>query len=381
MNRSLRLDRWGPLDRAALVADGELTDLHLDRDDLPSLTGAVMAGTVTRLVPGLDAAFVDIGGALPALLNASDVRPRARDRKIGQMLRAGQRVIVQVKADAHDNKGAVVSMDISLSGRFLVHLPLGEGIHLSKRLGRGAERASLLARLKPLLPSGGWIVRGSAATAPAEGLAAEADYLSRRWFHAARSGEPAPTAFQRAILDWAGAADAIVGDGAAVTAAVADWLGQAAPDLLPRLRTHPGPEPLFQTDDLDGAIRTLVQERVPLPGGGDLIIQPTAALTVIDVNGGERAIGPGCSPLSTNLAAGREIARQLRLRNIGGIIIVDFINLAKAAEREELILAMSGAVAEDAAGTQVHGLSKLGLMELTRSRRGPAVAALLRGLV
>ncbi len=377
MVAELRLDSAGGLRRAALVQDGVLTDLHIDRLDRPSLLGAVVRGRVVRLVAGLDAAFVEIGDRTPALLNASDVRPLRRDARIGQLLRAGQDVIVQVKADAHGGKGAVVSMDIALPGRFVVHTPSGAGIHLSKRLARGPERARLqIAMREALPPEGGWIVRAEAAGADPGLVAGEADALRAQWRDASPSNEtvlirPA-NAWERALVELSGRAPRIRAQGADTLASVRGWVASRAPDMEARLVPHKSPHPLFEEDDLEGAIRALLDPRVPLSDGGSLVIERTEAMTVVDVNGGERG-----NALATNLEACREIARQLRLRNVGGIVVVDFINVAGAAERERIELALSHAVSDDPAGTHVYGMTKLGLMEMTRARRGPALADLL----
>lgn len=391
MSRALHIDRSGPLARAAVLRDGELSDLHLDRLDRPAWLGSLRLGRVVRVVAGLDAAFVEIGDRLPGLLNAADVRPlpsgrERREARIGQLLRTGQTVLVQVKADAHGDKGAVLTMDVTLPGRFLVHAPLGSGLHLSRRLGRGPERARMQATLRDLLPAeGGWIVRADAAAADPGLLALEAESLWADWRQAARAAEgagapalllPAPTAPVRALLEFGGAGfDTIRVEGAESLAEVRAWCRDRAPDLEPLVRPHVARLSLFEEGDLAGAIAALAERRVPLAQGGSLVIERTEALTVIDVNGGERG-----NPLSTNLDAAREIARQLRLRNVGGIVVVDFVNMAAAADREHLLLTLTQAVSEDPAGTHVYGLSKLGLMEMTRARRGPPVADLLAGL-
>jgi len=392
MMRDLLADRRGVLRRAAVLDGGELTDLCIDRDDRPALMGAVLLGRVARLASGLNAAFVEIGQPQPGLLNAADVRPlppRGRgELKIGQLLRTGDAVLVQVKADPHRDKGALLTMDVSLPGRFLVHLPLDSGLHLSRRMGRGPEKARIQALLRQAVSAGGpgqgggWIVRAEAACAPPELLLAEAEALAGRAADMARARQgaaaparllPPPDPVARAIIELGGAGfGAVRVEGADLLVAVKGWCRRHAPDLLDRITPHVGAHPLFATADLDGAIAALLDRRVPLSQGGSLVIEPTEALTVVDVNGGERG-----NALSTNLEACGEIARQLRLRNVGGIVVVDFLNLARADEREQLIQRLSHAVSDDPAGTHVYGMSKLGLVELTRARRGPPLAALL----
>lgn len=384
MSRTLLLDRHGPFRRAALLERGILTDLAIDRDDRPSLLGAVLLGKVTRLAAGLDAAFVEIGEKQQALLNANDVRPGKRDARIGQLLRTGQTVIVQVKADAHGAKGATVTMDASLPGRFVVHAPLGQGLHVSRRLGKGPEVGRLKQLLADALPrQGGWILRADALGADPALVLAEAEAHLADW-HAVQSEaqgtpprtlRPAPTAAERALVEWTGGGvDTIRVEGADLLAELRAWCRARAPDLEPLLTPHKGPDALFEAGDVDGAIRQLLGTRVPLPQGGSLVIERTEALTVVDVNGGERG-----NALATNLDACREIARQLRLRNLGGIVVVDFVSLSRAGDREAVLQALSTAVSDDPAGTHVYGMSKLGLVELTRARRGPPLSTLLDG--
>lgn len=382
MRRRLLIDQRGPLRRCAMLSDGILTDLALDHTERPAWLGAIVLGRVTRVVAGLDAAFVEFGNSVPGFLSAADVRPGRRDARIGQLLRTGQMVVAQVKADAHDGKGAVLTMDLSLPGRFLVHTPLGDGIHISKRLGKGPDVQSLRQRLSATLPNqGGWIVRAEAMqTAPAlvlgeaEALVADAYKVQR----AATGTAPAtllppPDAIRRALVELPrdGLTEIVV-EGQEMLAAVKAAAMALAPDLLPLITPHKGLRPLFDQGDVDSAITALTDRRVDLGQGGSLVIDRTEALTVIDVNGGERG-----NPLATNLDACLEIARQLRLRNVGGIVVVDFVNMARAGDREAVIQRLSSAVADDPVATHVYGMSRLGLVEVTRARRGPPLADLL----
>ncbi|MEA1674987.1 ribonuclease E/G [Nitrospirillum sp. BR 11163] len=333
MARELHIDvtspaQGTPLRRAAVLTDGVLSDLYIDRVERPTLAGAVVRGRITRIVAGMNAAFVDIGTGRDGLLPAADVRlpqggggkggpkerPAARlQGPIGAALRAGRSVIVQVKADPVGAKGALLSMDVALPGRFLVHTPLAAGIQVSKRLGQGAsaaaERARLTTVVRDAVPAGGqgwaggWIVRAAAAGVPAEWLAQEAEALALDWRGVARAGDgppgtllAAPHAGIRALMEQTGQpVDAIlVDDRAAVGqdlyAELRRWCDDRAADLLPALRRATTGLPLFDGGDLDGAIATLLRPRVPLRGAaaGSLVIERTEALTVIDVNGGRR---------------------------------------------------------------------------------------------
>ncbi|NUB24936.1 ribonuclease E/G [Azospirillum brasilense] len=390
------IDRDGPLTRAAVLTGGRLTDLYIDHAERPSLLGHVFLGRVERIATGLDGAFVDLGTGKSGLLSALDARgpkgrPKAKGERIGNLLRTGQTVLVQVRADATGAKGPSLTMDITLPGRFLVHAPLGRDVAVSKRLGSGPERTELARRIQDIAPGTGWIVRAGAATAPDGLLAAESDALHLAWRQvrdaAERGGGPSllltgPDAPRRALIEHGAAAPSrIIVDDAALARDLADWCADRAPDLEERVEPFDarllaapsdGRQRLFDLRDLDAEIETLLGTRVPLSGGGSLVIERTEAMTVVDVNAGERG-----NPLDVNLEAAAEIARQLRLRNAGGIVVVDFVNMRNRGDAERLLNALSRAVEDDPAQTQVYGLSKLGLVEMTRARRGTALAELL----
>lgn len=397
MAAELLIDRRGPFLRAATVEDGVLTDLQMDGEARPGLLGGLFLGRVERIVPGLEAAFVDIGRGRPGLLSAADIRlagagsrkearggGRGGRRPVGALLRGGQGVLVQVKAEPGGGKGPVLTMEVSLPGRFLVMTPMAPGVAVSRRLGRGEERQRLVARVEAAAGAGGWIARAGAAEAAPGLLEAEAEWLSLAWRAveaAALEGEapaclrPSPDAALRAVVEQgARGLDAILVEDAPTHGRLAAWCREAAPDLGPKLALHRGPEPLFERFDLDGEVAALAGRVVPLKGGGSIVIDRTEAMTVVDVNGGERA-----NPLATNLEAARQVARQLRLRNLGGIVVVDFIDMRGRGERERLLAELTGAVAADPAAVEVHGMTRLGLVEMTRARRGPAVPDLLAG--
>ncbi len=373
------VDRLGPLTRAAVLTGGRLTDLYIDNPERPSLLGSVFLGRVERIVTGLDAAFIDLGTGKSGLLGVADARgPKGRVERIGTLLRTGQSVLVQVKADSVGSKGPTLTMDVTLPGRFLVHAPLSRGIAVSKRLAQGPARAELIKRLEAVVVGEGWIARSGAATALPDMLAEEAEALVLAWRAVQQAAGPAPAllrrgpdAPQRALIEH-GTAARVVAEGKDLAVALSGWCEEFAPDLAGRLETHTGTPGLFEMFDLDSEIDTLLGPRVPLSAGGSLVIERTEALTVVDVNAGERG-----NALDVNLEAAREIARQLRLRNVGGIVVVDFVNMKGRGDAERLLGALSSAVAGDPAQTQVYGLSKLGLVEMTRARRGTALADLL----
>lgn len=386
------VDRDGPLTRAAVLTDGRLTDLHIDHADRPSLLGHAYLGRVERIATALDAAFIDLGGGVSGFLTAADVRradgrSRQASERIGALLRTGQPVLVQVKADAVGAKGPSLTMDATLPGRFLIHAPFGRDVAVSKRLGAGPARAELTRRIQRLATGSGWIVRAGAATADDGRLAAESEALHLLWrgIRDAALGATAPCLLHngpdapaRALIEQGGAEPAtILVDDEGLARGLTAWCADRAPDLLPRIerhgKPHETPTRLFDLHDLDSAIAGLLDTRVALARGGSLVIEPTEALTVVDVNAGERG-----NPLDVNLDAAAEIARQLRLRNVGGIVVVDFVNMRARGDAERVLAALADAVDGDPVQTQVYGMSKLGLVELTRARRGSPLTALLR---
>nr|WP_274389995.1 ribonuclease E/G [Azospirillum doebereinerae] len=374
--------------RAAVVSDGRLTDLHIDHADHPSLLGRMFLGRVERIVTAMDAAFVDLGEGLSGFLAAADVRradgkPKQGNDRIGTLLRTGQPVLVQVKADPVGAKGPSLTMDVTLPGRFLIHAPFGRDIAVSKRLGAGPARAELTKRIQSLVTGSGWIVRAGAAQAGDDRLAAESEALHLAWrgIRDAAASAPVPSllysgadATARLLTELGGTVPArILVDGPDLAKPLSAWCADRTPDLLPLIEQHKDPRRLFDLRDLDGAIAELLGTRVALPRGGSLVIEPTEALTVVDVNAGERG-----NPLEVNLEAAAEIARQLRLRNVGGIVVVDFVNMRARSDAERVLNALTEAVESDPVQTQVYGMSKLGLVEVTRARRGSPLSALLR---
>lgn len=369
--------------RAAVLRDGGLTDLHVDHDRVPLLQGGVFLATAVHVSASLDAAFIDLGTGREGFLPASDFRGGSggKSAPLTKVLRPGRPIIVQVKAERGGEKGPTVTMDVTLPGRFVVYAPLGKGLALSRRLADAGARARLKDLLGHMVGAGGWIVRRDAADADPERILAEADALVGQWREAEHASSRAappkrliapPDAPRRAIIEQGGRAiRSILVEDAGLAASLRSWLTDRAPDLAHRVAVHDDRLPVFEALGLEETFERLLRRRVDLPGGGSLIIDRTAAMTVIDVNAGDQG-----NLLAVNLEAAAEIARQIRLRNIGGIIVVDFINLASRGARERVLDALSRAVADDPAATHVYGMSKLGLVEMTRAHRGADLAAL-----
>jgi ribonuclease E/ribonuclease G len=364
---------------ALILQDGRLDDIAVDRDDLPRI-GTIHLARVDRLVTKMRAAFVELGDGTTGLLRASDLRPRPpTDADIGTVLRAGQTVLVQVRAIKPGDKAPAVSMDITLPGRFLVHLPLGRGISVSRRIGDPAERTRLAAMAG--LGEGGWIIRAKAATASPEEINIEGATLARHWGSlAGRLRElsapvplrEAPNAALRLLIDNPGPPERVEIADPDARREVERW----AADFAVRLNRQSSASvdaDLFTLRDLHEDIAALLRPAVPLPSGGMIMIEPTAALTAIDVDSGARS-----TPLQANLEAAQEIARQIRLRHIGGIVVIDFITMRREQERKNLLSALAKAVSQDGVPTHLYGMSALGLVELARERRGLPLSDLLQ---
>jgi ribonuclease E/ribonuclease G len=331
--------------RAAMIADGRLYAVEIDRADRPSPVGAVVEAKVVRTLPGL--------GTILAMADGTELLlEREKTAPI-----SGATVTVQVTKAARDEKLATATRNIALTGRGLIHLPLENGIKFSRRLTLDEpSRAAIAAQLAGT--KGGWIVRRTAGLADPADLAVEIANLP--------SGS-APDAFARLAGDNSlPSPDRILADGLAAKRTAERWCAAFAPSLLPRIESEAA---VFDHYDLDSAIEALANKRVKLPGGGSLTIEPTEALTVIDVNSGSDS-----NIVSVNLEAVSEIDRQLRLRHIGGIVVIDFISMAKPRDRDRVMDALDVALADDPAQTHILPMSAFGLVEMTRERRGPGLA-------
>ena len=361
---------------AALSEGGTLVGLRLLRTGARSRVGEIYLGRIVALQPELPAALVDIGLPRPAFLSAEDAA-----RKTGIAgLAEGQSVIVQVLKDARADKAAGVSLRPRLKGRLLELRPGRPGI-VAKGLP-AEERRRLIAALAAVAPAeDGLILRPETAGADAEALDVEAAALRSRWqaiIAASRSArpparltEPDPPIAALIAEFAAPPPEAIVIDDRAVFAEARSWFARRDPALAALLTLHRGPEPLFEQEDVAAQIEAALAPRVPLPGGGALIIESTAAATMIDVDSG------GAPILATNLAAARVAARQIRLRNLAGAIVIDFIAMRRREDKDRVRAALSEALAGDPGAATALGWTRLGHMELVRSRRQAPLAELL----
>nr|MCU0258887.1 Rne/Rng family ribonuclease [Solirubrobacteraceae bacterium] len=354
--------------------------------------GNIYLGKVDNVLDGLEAAFIDIGLDKNGFLHIDEIvlpgveiprRGRGQEggKRISDLLKPGQEVVVQVVKDPLKTKGARLSMDLTIAGRYMVYTPTGEGIGVSKRL-EDKERERLRRAVKGLnLSGGGAIVRTAAHGAKREDFERELPYLFKLHDVLQRRVEEqsAPSlVFQEADLSVRVVRDIFSAD---FERAVVDDPGQyqrlvsfftrTAPELVDRVELHEGSKPLFEEYGVEEVIQGLTSRRVDLPSGGYLMIDYGEALTVFDVNSGS-FVGRGKQArledtiTKTNLEAAEEVVRQLRLRDIGGIIVIDFIDMAKARNRDAVMKTLRGALDQDRTKTFTAEISKLGLVEMTR---------------
>jgi len=368
--------------RVALLEDGELVELYVERPKR-SVVGNVYLGKVKDVLPGMQAAFVDIGLDKNAFLYVDDivatrkVDPGQR-RDIGSFVSPGDELLVQVVKDAMGTKGARVTTDITLPGRFVVLMPFSDSVGVSRKLP-DAERDRLHAILEAHTPPGvGAIVRTVAQGVSEKEVVSDLEFLLRLWKRVSHQAEEAlaPEVVYtemdlalRLVRDvFAEGFKRLVVDDKATHAKVVSFLKKTSPELVKRVVHHRERASLFETYGLTPVIDSAMRRVVELPSGGYIAIDQTEALTAIDVNTG-RYVGRKNledTIVRINLEAADEVARQLRLRDIGGIIVVDFIDMEQPSNREAVMRRFEQALARDRTKTRVLEMSRLGLVEMTR---------------
>ncbi len=376
----------GERDQIAVLEGRELVQHYVTRIGARSMVGNVYLGRVQNVLPGMEAAFIDIGRGRNAVLYAGEVNYSPEDLegsppRIEKVLRPGQSVLVQVTKDPIGGKGARLTAQISMPGRYLVLVPNADVTGISRRLPE-QERKRLKAIYKKIRPeSHGLIVRTAAEGATEEQLVADLDRLLAEWAEiekrAKKAKAPAllyeePELTVRVVRDLFTDEEfrELVTDSPRVYQIVTEYLRQADPDLLRKVRLHEGPLPVFEEFHIVEQIHKGLDRKVWLPSGGYIVIDRTEALTVIDVNTG-KSVGKTNleeTVVNTNLEAAREIARQLRLRDIGGMIVIDFIDMLLEQNKKKVIETLREALAQDKTRSQVFDISPLGLLEVTRKR-------------
>ncbi|MFA7503151.1 MAG: ribonuclease G [Burkholderiaceae bacterium] len=382
--------------RVALVQQGAVQELHIERAATRGMVGNVYVGKVTRVLPGMQSAFIDIGLERAAFLHVADLwQSRSHGQPtlpIEKILYEGQPLLVQVLKDPLGTKGARLSTQISIAGRLLVHLPQDPHIGVSQRIGDEGERNLLRQRLQAALPDeekGGYIIRTSAEDADDAEMRADVSYLRKRWqqiLDASRVRAAPSLLYQelslgeRVLRDLLSeSTSAILVDDDAELARLREFAKDYSPSILGKLRAYTGDRPIFELHNIEDEIERALSRRVDLKSGGYLIFDQTEAMTTIDVNTGGYVGGRNFDDtvFRTNLEAAHAIARQLRMRNLGGIIIVDFIDMGSNEHREAVLQELRRALASDRTKTSVSGFTSLGLVEMTRKRTRESLAHLL----
>ena len=425
--------------RVAILEDDTLVELLVDRPDTRRSVGDIYLGKVEAVLPGIQAAFVDIGTEKSAFLHASDLvepeedeldeedgdddeapseegaadaesgdAPAPRDKggreggdrggrggdgrrgkfpPIQDVVKRGQTLLVQVSKEPIGTKGPRVTAQISIPGRFLVYMPSASRVGVSRKIEAREERARLRQMVSNILPkdSGGVIVRTVGEELTEDHFKRELDSLLKLWkkikkkstFVRAPAVVQRETSLTRGIIRdlFSAKVDHLAVDSKELHHEILAYLDQVGPDLKERVELHAGDPPLFDKYEIEAEIRNLFNRRVELPTGGYVVIEQTEALVSIDVNTG-RYTGkkdPEKTILRTNLEAAREIARQLRLRDIGGIIVCDFIDMETRANRDKVLQELRQHLSRDRARTRAFAVSDLGLIEMTRQRVRPSL--------
>ena len=391
--------------RIAILEDDRLTEIFVERHRHRGLVGNVYKGRVTRVLPGMQAAFVDVGLERDAFLYVSDVasdveameeleleEPRPADEppshvhhgpapSIDELLKPGQEIIVQVVKDPLPNKGARISTHVTLPGRYLVLLPTVRHFGVSRRIEDETERERLLALISHLSGgNGGLIVRTVGEGKGPEEFESDLAYLSRLWekirHRAARVS--APTLLHqdldlalRVVRDLLRPDFAVLWvDGEETYERIVEFLDQVQPSLVAKVKLFRQGATLFEQFGIEEQIEAALKSKVWLKSGGYIVINPTEALVAIDVNTG-RFVGQSNledTVLQTNLEAVQEIVRQIRLRDLGGIIVIDLIDMIEQAHREQVFAALDSELRKDRAKTKMLAISEFGLVEITRKR-------------
>jgi ribonuclease G len=383
--------------------DWRVAELYIERRGSRSIVGNIYKGRVDNVLPGLEAAFVDIGLEKNGFLHADDIvmpgvevarrgRSGGRGKRITDLLKPGQEILVQAVKDPLKTKGPRLSMELSIAGRYLVYVPQGEGVGVSRRLDDKERERLRKAVAKVDLGEGGVIVRTAAHGAKRQDFDREIKYLHKLYEvlqQRAKDTAAPDMVFQEADLSVRVVRDifskefekAIVDD-KKQHHRLESFFTRTAPELLDRLELYGDEEPLFERFGIEEAIQSTLGRRIDLPSGGYLIIQYTEAMTVIDVNSGSfTGRGRGArledTITKTNLEAADEVVRQLRLRDIGGIIVIDFIDMSRARNRDAVLKTLRKALDEDRTKTYVVEVSPLGLVEMTRQNVTDGVREIL----
>lgn len=394
--------------RVAVLENGSISEFYLERRRKRGVVGNIYKARVLRVLPGMEAAFVDIGLEKAAFLHVDDVydqhaaleesddesesmpKRRGPPKPIEKLIREGQDLIVQVVKDPIGTKGARVTCHVSLPGRHLVFMPTVDHLGISRQIVSDKERKRLRELANEMRPKGsGFIVRTASEGVPSELLKQDMGFLIGIWNDVMKRRDQVKSPKRlyedldlilRATRDLAAAdVDSLIIDSREEFDRIREFIDRVMPQLADRVELYVGTEPLFDAYGVEQELRRALQRRVDLPSGGYLVIEKTEALTSIDINTGKYVGTDGLEDtiLRTNVEAAREIAYQLCLRNIGGLVIIDFIDMSHPTNRETVFRALDEALANDRGRVKITKISEFGLVEMTRKRNRESLEQML----
>ncbi len=379
--------------RVAVLEDGKLVEIGIERKETEKVVGNIYKGKVENVLPGISSAFVNIGLNKNAYLYISDVidqqiedghhpHHHKSQQHIENLLKKGEVVMVQVAKEAIGTKGVKVTMDISLPGRFIVYLPFQSTIGISKNIEEESERRRLKDLLETHRPKkGGFIARTEAEGIEEKDLKREIRYLTRLWENIQRryeSGQVPCQVHKDLGLTFQTVRDVLSEDTVVFMIdskheqqEVHEFVQMLSPELSDRIKLFESKTPIYEAFNIEKELEKVLQSKISLPSGGTIVIQEAESLCAIDVNTGKFTGKESQEETvtQTNIEAANEVARQLRLRNIGGIIVIDFIDMRKARNRQKVVEALHRATSRDRAKIKILPITRLGLVEMTRERK------------
>jgi len=394
MTKEIVVNRTHEETRVAVLDNNILSDIFIERRESEKILNNIYKGKVQNIVTGLSSAFIDIGFGKSAYLSKDDIVAAKNEHNIENMLKVGQEIMVQIYKEPINTKGPKVTMDISLPGRLLVYMPFSNNIGVSKQIEEKEEYSRLKNIVKNLKAdsdlAGGIIVRTEAEDATEDEIKREIKYLSRLWasiisrFNNAKFGTPIHrdlgVVFQTVRDHFTEDVTLMHIDNPKELKDVTEFVQTVSPELEGRIVLYEGKQPIFKAYGIEEEIKRLRSNKARLPSGGYLIIQEAESLCAVDVNSGKFTGNNNTLEevvTMTNVEAANEVARQLRLRNIGGIIVIDFIDMKKEKNRKKVLEELRNATKNDKAKIKIWPITKLGLIEMTRERKRESLFSLL----
>ncbi len=397
MSKEILINMTPQETRVAILENGMLHDLYIERSRSRGLVGNVYKGKVVRVLPGMEAAFVEIGLDKAAFLHVSDVAQKHKNSNepvhITQLLREGQEILVQVLKDQLGTKGARLTTNITIPSRYLVFMPNADNIGVSSRIENEEDRERLkndLLEQEHRIHDAGYILRTAAEVADKEALSSDLTYLNRLWDNINNNnGVKAGSVvhkdlplFLRVLRDMVDEdLDVIRVDSRETYLTMIQFAEKYVPEIANFIEHYPGERPIFDLHGVEDEIQKGLERKVQLKSGGYLIVDQTEAMTTIDVNTGGFVGSRNLEEtiFKTNLEAAQGISRQLRLRNLGGIVILDFIDMSEEEHKRQVMRALEKALEKDHARTSICEVSSLGLVEMTRKRTRESLEHVLCG--